>query len=128
LRPIPKPTTKKKRKSAATGKVKKLDAAVREIVFRRDGACVICGSTDRLQWSHLITRARYRTRWDTRNSAVMCAACHYRHHKQGPEAYTLWFIHTYGLAEYEALCRDASTPLTPAERRALVEQLVKELT
>lgn len=125
---VPKPTKKRKKKSAAAGKIKKLDAAIRDLVFRRDRACVLCGSTDRLQWSHLISRARTATRWDLRNSVVMCASCHYRHHKQGPEAFTLWYIHTHGLAEYEALVAKSKTPLAPSERRKLVETLLEEVS
>lgn len=126
MKAVPKPKERKKQKSAATGKVKKLDNITREIVFRRDRVCVLCGTTERLQWSHLITRARYATRWDLRNSVVMCASCHFRHHRQGPEAFTLWFIHTHGAEEYEALVAKAAAPLSPAERRELIEKLLEE--
>ncbi len=61
MKAVPKPKERKKQKSAATGKVKKLDNITREIVFRRDRVCVLCGTTERLQWSHLITRSRYAT-------------------------------------------------------------------
>lgn len=128
MKPVPKPTPKRKRKAAATGKVKKLDAAVREIVFNRDRRCVLCGAVDDLQWSHLISRARYRTRWDTRNSAVMCRGCHWKHHKCGPEQFTLWFIETYGLPAYEELYRLAYQPTTPAEKREYIERLCRELS
>ena len=126
MKAVPKPTPKKKKKAASIGKIKKLDNLTRDIVFARDGRCVICGSSERLQWSHLITRKKYATRWDTLNSAVMCAACHFRHHKLGPEAFVLWFLRIHGQVAYEALCRKAYTPLSPAERRELIERLLKE--
>lgn len=128
MRAVPKPTKQKKKRATVIGKVKKLDNITRDLVFARDGRCVICGSTERLQWSHLITRARYAVRWDLRNSAVMCSACHFRHHRQGPEAYTLWYISTYGLHEYEALVLKSNTPMSPAERRGLIERLIEERT
>jgi hypothetical protein len=37
MKAVPKPKERKKQKSAATGKVKKLDNITRAIVFRRDG-------------------------------------------------------------------------------------------
>ncbi len=106
------------------GKVKKADAIIREIVMARDKRCVICGSPDNLQWSHLITRRKYSVRWDTRNSCMMCARCHFRHHRQGPEEYVLWFLRNYGQEEYEALVLRSNTPLSPAERRELVASVV----
>ncbi len=121
----PKPKRKAKRKKIPA--VSKIDAAIRTIVFERDRRCVLCGSIESLQWSHLISRRKWATRWDLRNSAVMCARCHYKHHKQGPEAYTSWFLQKYGAEEYEALRIKAYTPMSSAERRALIVSLSEKL-
>ena len=103
---------------------KKADDLTRDRIMARDKRCVICGSTQVLQWSHLITRRKYSVRWDTRNSCMMCARCHFRHHRQGPEEYVLWFLRNYGQEEYEALVLRSNTPLSPAERRELVASVV----
>lgn len=48
---------------------------VREKVLNRDGACVLCGSTRKLQRHHLVPRSRGGT--DTpRNQVALCAGCH----------------------------------------------------
>jgi len=125
MKPCPKPVKKKKRKAAAVGKVKKLDGLVRSFILARDKACVLCGSTEVVQWSHLITRRKWRTRWDPYNSVAMCRSCHARHHKQGPEEYTLWFLQKYGVAEYESLCFIAKAPITSAERRELIDRMLE---
>lgn len=123
MKAVPKPVKKRKvKKITEAAKIKAIDAATREIVLRRDRVCILCGGTDVLQWSHLISRRRISVRWDLRNSAMMCRACHARHHKQGPEEYTLWFLRVHGVAEYEALVRKAAVTLSPAERRALIER------
>lgn len=57
--------------------VAEADRLCRDIVMRRDRyRCTRCGTTERLQWSHHITRARYWVRWDLLNSTVHCAGCH----------------------------------------------------
>ena len=125
MKPCPKPAKRKKRKTAATGKVKKLDNAFREKIMERDGRCVICGTTERLQWSHLITRRKWRTRWDPKNSAMMCAACHFKHHKQGPEDFVLWTIKRYGLEWYEQMVLESKIPMSPAQKKDLIDDLLE---
>ncbi|MDK2856745.1 MAG: hypothetical protein PWQ86_1958 [Bacillota bacterium] len=52
---------------------------VREKVLRRDGACVLCGSTEKLQRHHLVPRAKGGT--DTpENQVLLCAECHRKLH------------------------------------------------
>lgn len=95
------------------------DKLCREYVFARDGyRCVLCGATDSLQWSHLISRVKTATRWIPENSTCMCMRCHYKHHKQGPEEYVLWYIHTYGLESYEELVRLSKQPVKRAAEAA----------
>jgi len=102
---------------------KKADDLTRDRIMARDKRCVICGSTQVLQWSHLITRRKYSVRWDTRNSCMMCARCHFRHHRQGPEEYVSWFMRTYGAEEYQSLVQRANRPLSSAERKELIEYI-----
>lgn len=101
----------KTRKQPQKQIIKELDSKIRQQVFERDGyRCVLCNSTETLQWSHLISRKKISTRWDPINSVCMCARCHYRHHMQGPEYFTIWFLQTYGEDVYEQLVRKAYTP------------------
>ncbi|ACX52878.1 HNH endonuclease [Ammonifex degensii KC4] len=49
--------------------------STREKVLNRDGACVLCGSTRRLQRHHLVPRSKGGT--DTpENQVLLCAECH----------------------------------------------------
>ncbi|RDV80741.1 RNA-guided endonuclease IscB [Ammonifex thiophilus] len=51
----------------------------REKVLNRDGACVLCGSTEKLQRHHLVPRAKGGT--DTpENQVLLCAECHRKLH------------------------------------------------
>lgn len=51
----------------------------REKVLKRDGACVLCGSTERLQRHHIIPRPKGGT--DTpRNQIALCRECHRKLH------------------------------------------------
>ena len=102
---------------------KKADDLTRKLILARDKRCVICGSTEVLQWSHLITRRKIAVRWDPLNSVIMCRSCHARHHKQGPEEYISWFLRTYGAEEYQSLVQRANRPLSSAERKELIEYI-----
>jgi 5-methylcytosine-specific restriction endonuclease McrA len=45
-------------------------------IRERDGKCVRCGATEKLQCCHVLSR-RYRlTRWDPDNAVTMCQADH----------------------------------------------------
>ena len=102
---------------------KKADDLTRDRIMARDKRCVICGSTEVLQWSHLITRRKIAVRWDPLNSVIMCRSCHARHHKQGPEEYISWFLRTYGVDEYQNLVQRSNKPLSSAERKELIEHV-----
>jgi len=54
----------------------------------------------------------------------MCARCHYRHHKQGPEEYTAWFLQTYGEDAYLDLVRRSKQPV---KRLTFVKEKAEEI-
>jgi hypothetical protein len=78
------------------------DRCCREYARKRYSSCVTCGAQKNLQWAHLLTAASESTRWDFYNFAVQCASCNLSHEFR-PDKFTLWFLHTHGLKEYEAL-------------------------
>jgi hypothetical protein len=56
------------------GKATKLHAEV----VRARGRCESCGSADRLQCAHIVTRRRNATRVDPSNAFCLCQGCHLR--------------------------------------------------
>ena len=51
-------------------------------IRKRDKRCVTCGSTDRLQCSHVERSVRQATRFMEGNAFAQCARCHVFHHNQ----------------------------------------------
>src|SRR3990167_10596512 len=83
------------RKITIKGLVRRLDKAVKEKVFERDGRdCATCGdyATDP---GHLFTRRWYSTRWDPMNIFPQCRACNMRH-EQDPYPLMNYFIERFG--------------------------------
>ena len=105
---ISKPKPKRRKMTERKKLVKRLDEVTREIVLKRDFACVTCGKTTNLQCGHLITRSRYGVRWDLQNCNAQCAGCNLRHEYQ-PEIYTRWFLKVFGEVAYQDLCNRAET-------------------
>jgi 5-methylcytosine-specific restriction endonuclease McrA len=107
-RAIPK-TTKKKGPSVKTAR-DKADTAFSLYIRVRDGACVICGSTEALQCSHFYgKKARPAVRYHERNAHAMCARCHLRHHKHDPEIYADWMRKNYTPYELDELLEQSRT-------------------
>jgi hypothetical protein len=67
------------RKTTRKGWVRKLDKLVKEIVIKRDGKCIVCGTTQNLTPGHLFSRVAYSTRWDLDNVYAQCLNCNFRH-------------------------------------------------
>jgi HNH endonuclease len=42
----------------------------------RDGCCLNCGATGRLECAHIFSRRHWATRHDPRNAIALCFACH----------------------------------------------------
>ena len=110
---IPKPTKDMKPiPSERKRLVKKADDAFSEYIRIRDNfTCFICGATKQggavIQCGHLITRAKYATRWDSSNCVAVCRNCNMRHEYQ-PEHHTQRFIEMNGADAYEALIRESN--------------------
>lgn len=96
---FPKPRKKKKgpakKKPKASNLTNRLDALVRRIVRARDVCCVTCGSTEALEVSHYLGRAKHGCRWDLRNCNLQCHKCHMEYHAGHP-AYMRYMSGKYG--------------------------------
>ncbi len=94
----------KRAKSAWKKTITRLDDLVRSIIKLRDNACYcgkVRGST-RLDVGHLFKRGIYSLRWDLKNCHATCQSCNLWHNYHA-ERYTIWFLKTYGLTDYELL-------------------------
>jgi len=69
---------KRKKKTKRQILTEKLDKLVSQIVRKRDGKCLLCGSTENLQVHHYIVTKGSSTkyRWDLRNLITLCYPCH----------------------------------------------------
>ena len=91
------------------GYVLRCDATWSKIVRAVDGACVLCGSTERPTCGHLFSRTSYGTRYHPMNSWQQDAGCNMRHeHDAYP--YNHWFIERFGLTAWDDLHALASRP------------------
>jgi len=86
--------------------IKKADTALSLYVRARDKSCVICGSRERLQAGHLITRNAKSVRYDLRNVWTQCASCNFKHEYR-PEVFTQWWIERFGSDAYWELVEDS---------------------
>lgn len=57
---------------------KEADKLASEVVRKRDGRCLMCGTTENLQAHHFIVTkgASTKHRWDLRNLISLCYPCH----------------------------------------------------
>lgn len=85
--------------------VQTLDALTSQIVRLRDGQCVLCHSTERLQCGHLFGRRSHGARWDIErdgNCHTQCAGCNQRHNYD-PWRYFNWYLDWHGRQAFDAL-------------------------
>jgi hypothetical protein len=75
--------------------IKKLDRLLSLYIRKRDGCCVICGSTQYLNCGHYFSRVFYNVRWDFKNCNTQCASCN-KKHEYNPEPYRRWMVMAYG--------------------------------
>lgn len=95
--------------SKRTALVKKLDTYFSKWIRARDGRCVVCGTTERLNCGHLFSRIAYSTRWSELNCHAQCFKCN-NSHEYDPYPMTSWFIKKFGEKAYDDLHREYSTP------------------
>lgn len=73
--------TKKRAKAKAKSisqLMKEADKLASEVVRKRDGRCLMCGTTENLQVHHFIVTkgASTKHRWDLHNLLTLCYCCH----------------------------------------------------
>lgn len=85
----------KKAKKKPSTMTRKLDKLVRMIVRERDGHCVTCGTSENLEVSHYLGRAKLGVRWDLRNCNLQCRKCHMEYHGGSP-SYMKYLTTEYG--------------------------------
>jgi len=84
-----------KAKPAKRTLIKKCDVLFSEII-RSQGECEVCGKTENLQCSHVLSRRHLHTRWDLDNALCLCVRCHlYWQHKE-PHEFVRWFDDKFG--------------------------------
>lgn len=95
---------KKKRKVSMSRAKNAADVEFSRFIRLRDRRCVLCGSVQNLQCSHLFTKAQSNAvRWDARNAHTLCAACHYRHHTRPDYAFYEWTKKRIGEQDVEEI-------------------------
>lgn len=99
---------KSRKKSDRTRLVEKLDRIFSKYIRLRDKQCVVCGSTDRLQCGHLLSKMSYSTRWSEVNASTQCGHCNIVHNTN-PGPYMLWFIDNHGKKELHKLTKEYSS-------------------
>lgn len=102
-------TKKVKRARLPTRKklVQTLDILTSQIVRLRDGQCVLCHTTERLQCGHLFGRRSHGARWDLErdgNCHCQCSGCNQRHNVD-PWRYFQWYLDWHGREAFDALYR-----------------------
>lgn len=91
--------------------------------IRAYGQCARCGTTQRLQCAHIVSRRYLSTRWDDDNAIALCAGCHvYFTHR--PLEWEEWVVKRFGAEWYEGLKKRALKPAKP-DYEAIVERLKK---
>ena len=70
-------TAQQKRAMEKRKCIRECDAIVRALALARDGGCVVCGSKDNLQVSHIYPKGKYPLmRFDLDNVEIRCAGHH----------------------------------------------------
>ena len=76
--------------------------------IRRKGKCEICGRSDiKLEAAHYFGRRKENTRFDGRNTHVLCWTCHKKSHED-KSYYKNWLIKKYGQNWFNKLELDSN--------------------
>ena len=75
--------SRKKRSRVRRTRMLTLDRMAKDLAMHRaDGRCEKCGTNERLQCHHIITRRILSLRWEPDNLLILCAGCHlWWHHE-----------------------------------------------
>lgn len=95
-----------------------LDRLYSLFVRRREPFCTNCGSTEFLECSHHITRARWGSRWHPLGATTHCRGCHVRftNHEALHVEFVRWYL---GEDRYAELLDLAYGPADADGRRAI---------
>jgi len=109
---IKKKIPKKKKLPTIKQLRKRLDVEFNAYIRERDGKCILCGSTKKLQCSHFYGKqARPATRWNVTNAYAMCASCHFKHHHGTEADYAIKLFTIYGLKHMLKLQKQSQLPI-----------------
>lgn len=99
-----------RRKTSRKALLKHLDDAFGDFIKARDRFCVTCGSTEKLDCSHLVRKARGNfLRWHPDNAYAQCRTCHQSHHNASEAPLILYAVDKLGRARVEQMQIDAHT-------------------
>jgi hypothetical protein len=97
------PKKKRKKRDTFPAAEKFADDMFSLFIRARDKRCVTCGSTDRLQCSHVERRVRKATRYSEMNAFAQCARCHSFHHYQSETPLRDYQINKCGVSAVQML-------------------------
>jgi 5-methylcytosine-specific restriction endonuclease McrA len=92
------------------------------LIVRSVGHCQSCGTTERLQCAHVVSRRYLGVRYDLRNAMCLCAACHMRFTHR-PLEWEVFVTERMGEAAYIGLKRRALAFRGPLNRAATAQRL-----
>lgn len=93
--------------------IKELDKVFGDFIKERDKfRCCICNKTEpevKIDPGHLISRVNMATRFDEMNCFAQCRG-HNFSHEHHPEIMIQWFIHNFGIQDYDLLIYKSHHP------------------
>jgi 5-methylcytosine-specific restriction endonuclease McrA len=90
----PEPATKPVKKISRSKRIKILDTKF-SLYIRQPGRCEMCGKTESLQCSHVISRTVIPLRWHPLNAIPLCYHCHMHIWHRDPLYSARWFEARY---------------------------------
>lgn len=108
---------------------KEADILFSLIIRTRDGnRCVLCGSGERPQCGHVLSRSALATRWLEDNAFCQCAGCNMKH-EWNAYPFLSWYIEKFGKDKLDEIQRkwNKPNPMNWQDYEALLERLKKRL-
>lgn len=81
-----------------------------DAVRLRDGRCLVCGKTERLECAHIHGRRKKSVRWSMDNAVTLCHY-HHRHFTEQPVEFIHWLNMTLGEGHMAILNQKANAVL-----------------